>query len=164
MGYRKLLFSLLACALMPTFAVALPFNDDMVEGQLKPGQVMRSQASGSVAIGSLARTTSSREAARALSNPIKPDKSSKENGARLYTINCAPCHGTWKNGKHEMGISPLLPGPDLSMDAIAQKPDGHFYDFIHFGGMAIMPAYGFKLSVKEHWDIVNYLREVQRKG
>lgn len=164
MVFRRLIFSSIIAALMPLAVFALPFNDDMVSGgQPKLGEVMRAESPGSVAIGSVARSPLTREAARATTNPVKSDHRSTESGKRLYAVNCAPCHGNWKDNKHQMGISPLLPGPDLSLDAIAQKPDGHFFEFIHFGGLAIMPALGYKLSIKEHWDIVNYLREVQGK-
>ncbi|MCB0331689.1 MAG: cytochrome c, partial [Bdellovibrionales bacterium] len=42
------------------------------------------------------------------------------------------------------------------------KSDGHIFSYIHFGGVAIMPRYGYKLSPREHWDIVNYIRWMQK--
>ncbi len=84
----------------------------------------------------------------------------------FFSVNCSPCHG-------DISTSPYVRGPvaqksqmigivpDLKDEMFKAKPDGHFYGIIHFGGMAVMPAYGWKLSPTEHWDMVNYIRKVQ---
>lgn len=152
-------------------ATALPFNQDMVGNQPVAGSIMRPKAIGSVPRGSLGRYSEKPEdltKALQITNPTKADADSLANGQRLFTVNCTPCHGSYPEGKHI--VSPLqvpnggMPAPVLADALIAQKSDGHFYQFIHFGGMAIMPAYGYKLSVQEHWDIINYIRDFQRKA
>lgn len=143
-------------------AVALPFNQDMVSGQINVGHVMRPKAPNSVPLGSLDAHVPSREVALTWENPLKGDRMSTLNGQRLFQVNCSPCHGAYEGGKHTPGaVSNLVPGPDISLNMYTVKPDGHFFGYIHFGGMAIMPAYGWKLSTTEHWDIVNYIRHVQ---
>lgn len=147
-------------------ACALPFNDDMVKGQnMQAGSMMRAKAAGAVSMGSLDRYQGTREEARLLRNPVPADDRSVSTGQRLYAVNCTPCHGGYKDGAHTPGtVSQWLPGPALASSGYAdlQKfPDGYFYEFIHFGGMALMPAYGYKLSETEHWDIVNYIRHLQ---
>jgi mono/diheme cytochrome c family protein len=146
-------------------ALALPFNQDMALGQnMVAGSIMRPKEQESVPMGSLARRVPSREVARTWVSPNKSDKLSIANGERLFAVNCSPCHGNYSSEQPNYIPGPVswaVPGPDLSADYIKVKPDGHFFEFIHFGGMAIMPAYGYKLSIAEHWDIVNYMRTFQ---
>jgi len=143
-------------------AAALPFNQDMVGGQPVTGQVMRPKAPNTVPLGAAADFVPSREEALTWQNPIKGDRMSTLNGQRLFQVNCSPCHGAYKDGEHTPGaVSNVMPGVNLSLDMYKVKPDGHFFGYIHFGGMAIMPAYGWKLSTTEHWDIVNYVRHIQ---
>lgn len=152
-------------------ARALPFNDDMVGGQLITGKVMRPKVTGSVPMGSLERRIENREAAEALTNPKPGEVLSIANGRRLYETNCSTCHG-WFEGEtyvpgpvgeyREPGSAyPSLPAPNIVADTTKARTDGFIFGYIHFGGMALMPAYGWKLSISEHWDIVNYVRHIQ---
>jgi mono/diheme cytochrome c family protein len=131
------------------------------------GSMSRPRVPNTVPVGSLTRRIESREVALKLENPQQGDKVSIANGERLFAINCSPCHGKYSSDpagaqQYKRGaVAHLVPGPDLTDPIIAAKPDGHFYGYIYFGGMAIMPAYGWKLSPTEHWDIVNYVRKVQ---
>lgn len=147
-------------------ATALPFNDDMFDVQMRPGSTSRGKPKGSVPIGSLESRVTSKEEALTFKNPVKPTPKSIRNGARLFTVNCSPCHGDISAKPTTKGsvavLSPIFAAsPDISDKFYKEKPDGHFYGIIHFGGMAFMPAYGFKLSPDEHWDIINYIRKVQ---
>lgn len=163
MGCRNVLAAAAALVCIGvSSAVALPFNQDMVSGQINVGQVMRPKAPNTVPLGSLDAYVPSREEALTWENPLKGDRISTLNGKRLFQVNCSPCHGKYEDGKHTPGaVANAVPGPDVSLDMYRVKPDGHFFGYIHFGGMAIMPAYGWKLSTTEHWDLVNYVRHVQ---
>jgi mono/diheme cytochrome c family protein len=159
---RKMLLSSFF-ALIPALSFALPFNQDMVGGQLEAGSIMRPNPSDSIARGAGERFVGTREEAGKLANPVPADARSIGNGRRLFSANCSPCHGKYMDGKHIAGaVSAQIPGPDLALQTYKDKPDGHFFEFIHFGGIAIMPAYGWKFSIREHWDIVNYIRRVQQ--
>lgn len=157
-----LLLSAVAC-LGPAISYALPFNTDMYHGQPITGDVMRPKAIGSVPMGSLDRYVESKEEAAKLENPLKGDFASALAGERLYAVNCSPCHGTYSGGRQASigAVAKFMPGPDLTAELYKSRSDGFFYSTIHFGGMALMPGYGYKLSPKEHWDIVNYIRKVQ---
>lgn len=157
---------LLALALLTQLstAFALPFNQDMAYDQnLPPGTLMRQLPEGSVPVGSLSRYVPSRDAALKMVNPFAGNPASIANGERLYNINCSACHGMYRDGKHVPSTTAQLgvPALDLSQGYLRNSPDGHFFSFIHFGGVAIMPPYGYKLSITEHWDIVSYIRKVQ---
>lgn len=101
------------------------------------------------------------EMGRILANPVPLTPQSVENGRRLFAIYCALCHGD--NGK---GMGPVatkfIPPPDLTLPIFQEKADGFIYGTIRNGG-AVMPAHGEVLSSKERWDIVNFLRSLQRQ-
>ncbi len=146
--------------------LALPFNDDMFHDQYKTGEVMRSNPEGSIPVGAKGRVIGSKEEAETLVNPLKGSKVSEVRGQRLWETNCTPCHGAFKGDGFERVI-PLttgLPlGPDVSVAAYKERSDGYLFGTIHFGGLALMPRYGYKLSITEHWDLVNYIRMTQRE-
>jgi mono/diheme cytochrome c family protein len=146
-------------------ALALPFNQDMVGTQYGLGQIMRPKAEGAVSANDAKRFVGTREEAALLKNPVVSSSESIIHGKRIYNANCSPCHGSFVEGKHIPGpVGARLPAVNLAQDYLKVVPDSHFFQFIHFGGMAIMPAYGWKLSLTEHWDIVNYIRSVQQGG
>lgn len=143
-------------------AQALPFNTDMMSTQPSHGQIVRPKAEGAVQQGISQRYNGTKEDAVNLTNPVPSTPLSITRGARIFNSNCSPCHGKYQDGKYVIGaVSQWMPGVDLSLEAIRAKPDGHFFQFIHFGGLAIMPAYASKFSIPEHWDVVNYVRSVQ---
>ncbi len=164
-------FSLLAGVFAANAAWALPFNTDMYNPQPMTGSVMRPKAPDTIPLGALERRVATKEEAQKLQNPLKGDALSLASGRRLFAVNCSPCHGTYGNsGEHtpswfagQMG-APNLALPMYWDPAAGGEPgrsDGSVYGTIHLGGMAIMPAYGWKLSPTEHWDIINYLRSFQ---
>ena len=150
-----------------TVGHALPFNQDMSYGQNMPaGSVMRPRVPNTVPVGSVANYVASREEALTWSNPRAGNPLAIRNGERLFAVNCSPCHGKFSIDGTKLNYKPgavssQVPGPDLTDPTIAAKPDGHFFGYIYFGGVALMPAYGWKLSKTENWDIVSYVRKVQ---
>ena len=161
---------------------ALPFNDDMVETQnLRTGSMMRPRVPGTVAKGETQYNIAAGmpmpvETAPRMSffmeqrtnvldakNPVEATKISLDNGKRLFSTNCSPCHGKYDENGHVPGLQLSMLVPELSQQGYAEKSDGHFFGYIYFGG-ASMPRYGWKLSKNEIWDIVNYVRKVQSKG
>lgn len=101
-------------------------------------------------------------------NPVAYDDASKARGKELYALNCAQCHGV--TGKGEGGVGAKWGGPkvvphlgDASLYGDESKyPDGFFYHNIVVG-KNLMPSFGYKLTAKETWDIVNHIRELQGK-
>lgn len=146
---------------------ALPFNDDMVDNQKRTGVIMRGAPNGAVAVGFEGPVPKNKTEAATLANPVPAEAASVENGARLFRVNCFPCHGDvsklpYQPGPVAVNSKGTIPGMDIGDKMYLDKTDGYIYATIHFGGLAIMPAVGWKLSNNEHWDVVNYLRSVQR--
>ncbi|RMG39547.1 MAG: hypothetical protein D6719_13070 [Candidatus Dadabacteria bacterium] len=144
-------------------AQALPFNDDMVDSQLRTGSIMRPKAADSVPLGSLAFRIEKKEDAFDLINPQKRDAASVARGKRLFAVNCFPCHGNIEAKEYKGGpvSAKFMVPPDISGAYYKNKSDGYIFGTIRFGGLAVMPALGWKLSQSETWDIVNYIRSVQ---
>lgn len=147
-------------------AFALPFSDDLVDTQPKSGQLIRPEPSDSIPIGASERYVESQTASLAFTNPNRPTAIGLGRGKRLYEINCAQCHGSWKGGAFvPPAIKPVewLRQPEVLAPNYLNFPDGFFFTAIHFGFGLNMPSYGNRLSINEHWDIVSYLRSVQKE-
>jgi len=144
-------------------AVALPFNQDMVGSQLSVGDMHRPDPLRSRERGASGRFMGDAPGdPKRFVNPVSVSIRSIRHGERLYQANCSPCHGRRIDGKQvEGGVQHLLPGVPLFEPVMKEKPDGHFYQAIHYGFAGIMPPYAYKFSVEEEWDIVNYIRSVQ---
>lgn len=139
------------------------FSTDMGDQpSLKPQERPLEPPVGSVPQRNWERAISREEAGKALRNPVRPTLTSLENGKRLYGIYCELCHG--ENGKGGGPVAAkFVPPPDITTSFFRQRPDGFIYGSIRNGG-PLMPAQGEALSVKDRWDIVNYLRNLQEGG
>lgn len=160
----KILFITLLLASANCFA--LPFSDDLVGTQPKTGQLIRPEPTDSIPIGSSDRYVESQTASLAFTNPNRPTAIALERGKRLYEINCSQCHGAWKGGAFiPPAIKPAewLRQPEILAANYLSFPDGFFFTAIHFGFGLNMPSYGNRLSINEHWDLVSYLRSVQKE-
>lgn len=96
-------------------------------------------------------------------NPAKFNTVSVERGKRIYTTQCAMCHGEKGDGKgdvvEEMKISP----PDFTKAGFLDKrTDGELYAILGVGSET-MPGQGTRMSETHKWNIVNYLRALSGK-
>lgn len=143
-------------------AHGFPWSRDMKDQpSVKPQEAPRRPAAGTVPREGWERPMTREEMAQILTNPVPFTPKSVEEGRRLFEIYCALCHGA--DGK---GMGPVstrfIPPPDLTAPMFRQRTDGFIYGTIRNGG-ALMPPYAEALSSKERWDIVNYLRSLQRQ-
>lgn len=169
-GNRILVIAVLSLTITAS-CLALPFNDDMVDSQLKAGQVMREAPADVVPHGQANDYYDTKESAQNADNNVKSDKFSIKSGHRLYRANCYPCHGWPSKDNYTPGpVGQFLPGPNLALDMYAPvkggapagqgRTDGQIFSTVKFGNI-IMPPVGWKLSTEEIWNIVNYLRSTQ---
>ena len=100
------------------------------------------------------------KAAREL-NPVKPTPESIAEGKKIYTYDCATCHGISGDGKTD--IAKDLKIPDLT-DPTLQKDrtDGELF-YILKNGHGDMPPEGDRAKPERLWDLVNYVRSLARK-
>jgi mono/diheme cytochrome c family protein len=102
---------------------------------------------------------------RLLENPVPADSASLAQGQVLFERFCAVCHGP-------QGISadapiidklPVMGAWNLATGNSTGYTDGYIYGMIRVGRGA-MPAYGHRVPHWSRWQIVNYVRELQRRA
>ena len=106
------------------------------------------------------------EELKALVSPVEADEESLARGQKLYETNCLMCHGEKGMGDGKVGEVWGGPGAvanigDGGKYGDKEKfADGYFYHFI-MTGKNKMPSFGYKLTTRETWDIVNHVRKLQ---
>jgi|GEM_PF-185802 len=108
-------------------------------------------------------------------NPVPADANSIERGRLLYSVTCVQCHGADATGNGIVGAALVNKPADLTGDVVQAKSDGSMFLTITNGiigkvtvnGVATdedqlrMPALNENLTVRDRWDIVNYIRDLQ---
>jgi mono/diheme cytochrome c family protein len=92
-------------------------------------------------------------------NPVPADQASVARGAELFHINCTACHG--EDAKGDGPVAAFLQNKkpaDLTSSAVQFLSDGAIFMVITNGKPGAMPPLNENLTVRERWDIVNYLR------
>jgi mono/diheme cytochrome c family protein len=100
--------------------------------------------------------------AAAIKNPVAADEKSIASGKTLFTANCANCHGATGVGDGKMGATMKVKPADLT-DATWKhgETDGEIFTVIKTGiKPAGMRAFSPKLTDKQIWDVVNYVRSI----
>jgi mono/diheme cytochrome c family protein len=92
-----------------------------------------------------------------LKNPLTPNPASLAQGKALFTINCAMCHGQTPAERGPVGKKLKPPPPGLDQDLVRERSDAHIFKAITFG-FGRMPPFKDKLSPRERWELVNFLR------
>jgi cbb3-type cytochrome c oxidase subunit III len=101
--------------------------------------------------------------AQKIKNPEPQNAESIEAGKKLYQRNCAACHGPNGKGDGGMALSGGEPS-DLTDDVWDHgSTDGEIFVVIRDGVSADMLAYKTKLTEKQIWQIVNYIRSIGPK-
>lgn len=94
-------------------------------------------------------------------NPVEADEASLTRGAELFTINCRMCHGP--TGLGTGPIAPFLKNKpaNLTSELVQSKSDGSFFLTISNGITGRMPPLNENLTVRERWDVVNFIRTLK---
>ena len=97
-----------------------------------------------------------------MQNPLQPTPEVLAHGKELFETDCAPCHGM--TGKGDGTVVHLLQHkPANLMTGVSKNlPDGYIYGYIRNGGIW-MPSYDDAMSSNERWQVVVYLRSLEKK-
>ena len=82
-------------------------------------------------------------------------------GQKVFTINCAVCHGATGQGNGITSKYGLLGIANYHQDKYRQMADGQIFNTITHGYNTMM-AYGDKVTVKDRWAIIAYMRALQK--
>jgi mono/diheme cytochrome c family protein len=108
-------------------------------------------------------------------NPVPADETSIARGAELFAIHCMMCHGQSGAGTGTVAAFLAKKKPaDLTSDPVQNKSDGNLFltitngiynpnntlfPGVEFSGQ--MPPLNENLTVRERWDLVNYIRTLK---
>lgn len=108
-------------------------------------------------------------------NPVPADEASIARGAQLYQTHCLMCHGDGGQGTGTVAAFLVKKKPaDLTSEAVQAKSDGSWFLTISYGiwnpnntlfpevqFSGQMPPLSENLTIRERWDVVNYLRTLK---
>jgi cytochrome c oxidase cbb3-type subunit II len=97
---------------------------------------------------------------------VPPTQRSLLHGKQVYLTNCIGCHGLQGdgNGPAAQYMNPR-PFNFTNADVQRQHSEGQYYHFLLLGlPGSSMPAWGDYLSVKDIWDVINFLRTIPNGG
>ena len=94
-------------------------------------------------------------------NPTSSTAASRRRGRVLYNTYCAACHG--QDGLSQtVVVSKGVPAPPITPFFKMPTAGPHLYNKIKYGSFfqqprGFMPAYGAQTSIRDRWDMVNYM-------
>ena len=108
-------------------------------------------------------------------NPVPADEASIARGTQLYSLHCAMCHGADARGTGTVGAFLVKKKPsDLTSEVVQAKSDGSWFLTISNGiwnpNNTLFPEVQFSgqcpplnenLTIRERWDVVNFLRTLK---
>jgi cbb3-type cytochrome c oxidase subunit III len=101
--------------------------------------------------------------ARKLKNPVAGDGESVEAGKKVYQRHCAGCHGPQAKGDGSLALSGGTPS-DLTDDTWDYgSTDGEIFVAIRDGVSSDMLSYKDKLTEKQIWQVVSFIRSLGPK-
>lgn len=107
------------------------------------------------------------EGAKGNKNPLAGDMSEDvlKTGVKYYTIHCGVCHGANGEGGDKgntIGEKMALKPPSLLSDKVVGWTDGQLFHVITVG-QGMMGPYGPHIPEKHRWQVVNYIRHLQKQ-
>lgn len=123
---------------------------------------MRQPVEGTVSRGNLPYlyTNNQVEASVNMINSLLPSKANLEKGQKKYNTFCSPCHGYF--GKGDSRLRGQFPAPpSLQSEKVRNWKDGDIFHVLT-AGQNVMPSYTSQLTAEERWQVILYIRALQR--
>jgi len=97
-----------------------------------------------------------------VNNPIPPTDENLIDGLKIYTTNCALCHGGLDRQPSALGKSLYPPSPSLILDPL-DDPEWHVFYAIRTGVRYTgMPSWEKVLSEPDMWKVTAFLTRVEK--
>ena len=104
-----------------------------------------------------------KQAGMKLTSPVAPgDMKALDRGALIFGNFCAVCHGLSGLGDGTVTKRGFPPPPSLFAENAANMDDGQMFHIVTYG-QAIMPGYAAQVSRADRWDVILYIRSLQKK-
>ncbi|MBM4258164.1 MAG: cytochrome c [Deltaproteobacteria bacterium] len=81
-------------------------------------------------------------------------------GQERYNIFCSPCHGALGDGEGAIVQRGLKHPPSYHIDRLREAPVGYYFNVIT-NGFGAMFDYADRVSVRDRWAIIAYIRALQ---
>ena len=94
-------------------------------------------------------------------NPVPADQISIARGRELFMINCQMCHGETGQGNGQIAAALVNKPANLTSDVTQSKSDGALFLTITNGVLGRMPPMNENFTVRERWDLVNFIRTLK---
>ena len=95
-------------------------------------------------------------------NPVKPSPEGMAKAKKIYTIDCAMCHGENGDGKGDMAADLKNVTDFTKPDAMKDRTDGELFYIIR-NGKGDMPKEDNRAKDDDVWNLVNYIRPMAKK-
>ncbi|HLY63841.1 MAG TPA: c-type cytochrome [Terriglobia bacterium] len=98
-------------------------------------------------------------------NPVRFTDFSVGNGKKIFSTQCAMCHGKDADGRGDPDFLAEIKAapPDLTKpETLKKRTDGELFAIITTGSET-MPGQTDRMQVNHKWDVINYLRAVAGK-
>lgn len=106
-------------------------------------------------------------AGKELKNPMAGDNSPEVllTGQKFFETHCSVCHGLKGQGGESTSVSKMmaLKPPTIYSDKVKAWSDGRLYHVITMG-QGVMGGYASHIPQKYRWQVVNYIRFLQKQG
>lgn len=97
-----------------------------------------------------------------INNPVPPTDQNYEDAMKLYTMNCALCHGGLDRKPTNLGPSFYPPAPNL-ISHPPDDPEWHMFYTIRTGVRYTgMPAWDKTLSEQDMWKLTSFLANMEK--
>jgi mono/diheme cytochrome c family protein len=97
-----------------------------------------------------------------VNSPLAPTDDTLIDGMKIYTMNCALCHGTLDLKPSPLQHSFYPPPPQIVLEPL-DDPEWHIYYAIRTGVRYTgMPAWGKTLSEQDIWKVTGFLSRVEK--
>lgn len=99
-----------------------------------------------------------------LKNPFQATHVALDQGKRIYTNFCTPCHGTEGKGDGTIVANGKFPGPPPSYSGpLKNLPEGKIFHSVTYG-KGLMGSHASQLTKEERWKVTMYVQSLQRLG
>ena len=97
-----------------------------------------------------------------VTNPLSATDQNLEDGMKIYTVNCAGCHGGLDRKPTDFGHSFYPPAPNLISDP-PDDPEWHIFYTVRTGiRYTGMPAWDKTLSEQDMWKVTSFLSHMDK--